>query len=720
MNKNYSGVERKKVQRDLSASELRVRDLWENAPVAYHMVDTEGTITSVNQTEARMLGYAIKELVGKSVFELIPPEQRTDARNRFLKKIAGQQLPRSANRIFVRKDGTKVHVVDDDRLERDAVGGVVGIWSTLVEIHKPNESEEALRTSEERFRGLVEKSGMAIITDDREGNLIYFNDRYAAIFGYSTEEMRTRTIWSTVHPDEVEKLRIYHAGWLEGRDIPARYELKGVRKDGSIIFLDVETVVLRDGIRPVGTHSYMWDITERKRAEDKRRESDERLRSIAEHSHDGILILDDAFQIIYANSESAGISGYAPEELVGQNFAGFIDDESRELVSELYLRRQRGEKVPPRYEFNIIRKDGKKRRLEISSSVVAGAGGKVETIAQLRDVTEQKKAEEELRASEEKFRILFEYAPDCYYLTDIKGDLIYANKAAEKMFGYKREELIGKSLLDKSIMSSGQIAKAVSLLAKNALGCPTGPEEFALQRKDGSEISVEILAYPVKMNGETMILGIARDVTERRKVKEQLEESYRRLQKSSDTIIQAVSLTIDMRDPYTSDHQRRVAQLAPAIAAEMNFSPDQIESIRVASLIHDMGKFAVPAEILSKPGRLDETELQLIREHPKTGFDILSKIDLPGTIAQIVYQHHERMNGTGYPRGLAGENILPEARVLAVAEALEAMTSYRPYRPALGVDKALQEITQAKGVLFDPEVVEACLRVFVINKFEFK
>jgi PAS domain S-box-containing protein/putative nucleotidyltransferase with HDIG domain len=288
------------------------------------------------------------------------------------------------------------------------------------------------------------------------------------------------------------------------------------------------------------------------------------------------------------------------------------------------------------------------------------------------------------------------------------------------MFGYKREELIGTNLLDTSIMTDGQIAKAVSLLAKNALGCPTGPEEFNLQRKDGSDISVEILAYPVEMNGETMILGIARDVTERRKAKEQLEESYRRLQRSSDGIIQAVSLTVDMRDPYTSDHQRRVAQLAPAIAAEMGFSPDQIESIRVASLIHDMGKFAVPAEILSKPGRLDDTELQLIREHPKTGFDILSKIDLPGTIAQIVYQHHERMNGSGYPRGLAGENILPEARVLAVAEAVEAMTSHRPYRPALAVDQALQEIRQAKGILFDPEVVEACLRVIVINKFEFK
>lgn len=322
--------------------------------------------------------------------------------------------------------------------------------------------------------------------------------------------------------------------------------------------------------------------------------------------------------------------------------------------------------------------------------------------------------------SEELFRILFEYAPDAYYLCDVKGTFIDGNRAAEALSGYRKEELIGKSFVKLHMIPRASLRKAISLLVKNALGQPTGPDEFALHRKDGGILYAEIRTYPVTIGGRTVILGIARDVTERKKTEEKLRETLQRLRKSMDAIIQAVSLTIDMRDPYTSDHQRRVAQLAPAIAAEMNFSPDQIEWIRVASLIHDMGKFAVPAEILSKPGRLDEAELQLIREHPKTGFDILSKIDLPGTIAQIVYQHHERMNGTGYPRGLAGQDILPEARVLAVAEAVEAMASYRPYRPALGIEEALGEITRAKGILFDRDVVEACLKVFVIKKFEFK
>jgi len=180
----------------------------------------------------------------------------------------------------------------------------------------------------------------------------------------------------------------------------------------------------------------------------------------------------------------------------------------------------------------------------------------------------------------------------------------------------------------------------------------------------------------------------------------------------------AIASLIDMRDPYTSGHQQRVADLAQAIAVEMKLSPDDVDILHIASLIHDLGKISVPSEILTKPGRLEDEELQLIREHPATGYAILKSIDLPDRVAQIVYQHHERMDGSGYPNGLAGREILLEARILSVAETVDAMLSHRPYRPALTLKTALEEIDRQKGRTYDPRVVKACLGLFKHNRFK--
>ena len=184
--------------------------------------------------------------------------------------------------------------------------------------------------------------------------------------------------------------------------------------------------------------------------------------------------------------------------------------------------------------------------------------------------------------------------------------------------------------------------------------------------------------------------------------------------------IEALAHATEIRDPYTAGHQMRVAELASAIAEELRLPAETLESIQVSSMVHDIGKLGVPAEILSKPSRLSETEYHLIQEHVQTAYDILRPIEFPWPIAQIVLQHHERMDGSGYPNGLKGEEILLEARMLAVADVVEAMSSHRPYRPALGIDKALEEITKNKGRLYDPKVVDACLKLFAGGRFTFE
>jgi putative nucleotidyltransferase with HDIG domain len=211
-----------------------------------------------------------------------------------------------------------------------------------------------------------------------------------------------------------------------------------------------------------------------------------------------------------------------------------------------------------------------------------------------------------------------------------------------------------------------------------------------------------------------------RELAERKRAEEGLRQSYGQLQRTLEGTVNVLVSTIEMKDPYTAGHQRRVAELACAIANKMGLSEEPVEGIRMAGLIHDIGKITVPAEILSKPGQLNELEWGMIKAHPQIGYNILRPIEFPWPVADIVLQHHERVDGSGYPQGLASDEIMPEAKILAVADVVEAMASHRPYRPTRGIDTALEEILQNKGILYDPEVVDVCLKVFTEDRFKFE
>lgn len=216
-----------------------------------------------------------------------------------------------------------------------------------------------------------------------------------------------------------------------------------------------------------------------------------------------------------------------------------------------------------------------------------------------------------------------------------------------------------------------------------------------------------------------MILLAIEDITERRRLEKERQQYIEKLQRMVDGVIDAIVFMVEVRDPYTAGHQRRVAELACAIAQELGLSEEKVEAIRFAAILHDIGKIAVPAEILSKPGKLDEIEMEHIKVHPQYGCDILRRIELPQLVYPIVLQHHERMNGSGYPNGLSDGDIILEARILAVADVVEAMSSHRPYRAALGIDKALEEIKEKKNILYDADVVDACLKLFTQKGFKF-
>lgn len=324
------------------------------------------------------------------------------------------------------------------------------------------------------------------------------------------------------------------------------------------------------------------------------------------------------------------------------------------------------------------------------------------------DISDIKKAEEKIRESEERYRSLFENSLDGIYRTTLGGKYIDANPALVKMLGYgSKDELLA---ID--------IPTQLYVRKENRLGPNKRNRIFEtqLKKKDGSVITVEISSRVIYKGGKPVYYeGIVRDITERKIAEKKLKESYQKLQKALSDIINTLASIIEFRDPYTSVHQKRVATIATAIAEELGLDRDKIESVKIAALIHDIGKINIPASILARPGKLSEIEYDMIKTHSQLGYDIISRIESPWPLADIILQHHERIDGSGYPKSLKDKDIILEAKILAVADVVEAMASHRPYRRALGMKKALEEINKGKGKLYDPKVVDACIKL-VKNK----
>jgi len=257
------------------------------------------------------------------------------------------------------------------------------------------------------------------------------------------------------------------------------------------------------------------------------------------------------------------------------------------------------------------------------------------------------------------------------------------------------------------------------VIATNKNGAITFMNPLA---KKGKKTPIDPRLEPIKDDGGNITGAVLAftDVTARKMAKEELKRSFEQQKIAMEGTVRAIAYTIETRDPYTAGHQRRVTKLACMIGEEMGLSKDQIEGLRMSGELHDIGKIHVPAEILSKPGQISEAEYTIIKTHPQVGHDILKTIEFPWPVARIVLQHHERIDGSGYPLGLKGKDILLEAKILAVADVIEAMATHRPYRPALSIEESLREISKNRGTLYDSKVVDTCLRIFKEKKFKFE
>jgi len=294
--------------------------------------------------------------------------------------------------------------------------------------------------------------------------------------------------------------------------------------------------------------------------------------------------------------------------------------------------------------------------------------------------------------------------------------VLWANEKAQDLFG---QDMVGKQCYDVYSSAAWLCNKHSDCLIKKALfENNTKEHEVKLVAEDGTEKSLLGKAQVVSRDKDGTPLTIAmiyKETTEHKLVKEELEESMQKLEKNLRDTIKAISRTLESRDPYTAGHQQRTMIIAKDIARSMGLNKEQITGISMAGAVHDLGKICIPASILSKPGKITKTEFSLIKAHPETGYSILKDIDFNSPVAEAVLQHHERLDGSGYPFGLAGDAILIESRVVGVADVIEAIASPRPYRCGLGIGTAMDEIKKNKGKLYDPAVVDAALGLFSNN-----
>ena len=432
-------------------------------------------------------------------------------------------------------------------------------------------------------------------------------------------------------------------------------------------------------------------------------ESAARYKSLFDYHPDAVYSFDRTGCFTSVNDSVVYLSGYSREELLEITFDILVAPEYLQSTKQYFMKALAGE--PQNYESVIIKKNGQRVFLNVANVPIIVKGEVVGVYGIAKDITANKVAEETLKETTEKYRQLFDLESDAIFLIDnATGKILEVNMAASSLYGYTHDELLKMTHTDLSAEPSE--TRRVTLEGQVCV-----PIRWH-RKKDGTVFPVEITARHFVWSGSSVHIAAIRDITERKRIEEELLQSFANLRKALSGTIQAISLAVETRDPYTAGHQRRVADLARSIATAMDLRKDQIEGVRIASTIHDIGKIAIPAEILSKPTKLTEVEFSLIKIHPRAGYDILKDIEFPWPIARIILEHHERMDGSGYPNGLTGKDLLIESKILSVADSVEAIASHRPYRPALGVDKALEEIEGYKGTLYDPAVVDACQRLF--------
>ena len=565
--------------------------------------------------------------------------------------------------------------------------------------------------SSEFFEKVFDTTLVATIVLDLEsGAIVRVNPAACALYGYDCTEMEQLGVMDlSAEPEETRR-----ALKLRETYVPLRVQR---RKDGTTFPTEITASEFVVGVQGVRV-AHIRDLTESLATQSRLAASEAKFSIAFRTSPDAVNInraTDGLF--VEVNEGFTALTGYTAQDVEGRTsneIALWADPSAREALA-MALRSG----AVRDFEADFRHKEGGVRRGLMSARMIT-VGDEPCILSVTRDISERvaaQAAQAALDASEPKFATAFRTSPYAINITRMTdGRYIDVNDGFLAMTGYTRQEVLDRTSIelevwddaaDRDRMVTGLVdAGAVENL------------ETLFRRKDGSTLVGLMSARVMDIDGEACVLTVTRDISEGKLAEEALRTSNARLEGMVRDVAEAMGRIVESRDPYTQGHQERVAELSRLIGAEMGLTASELDTLQMAALVHDVGKLAIPAEILNKPGALSSIEFSLINVHSEKGYEILKDIDFGAPIAEIVLQHHERMDGSGYPNGLLGNEIYAEARILFVADVVEAMASYRPYRPAVGLEPALAEIS-TKPEKYDADVVSACLILHARGELDF-
>lgn len=822
---------------------------YEKSALNCQSLDEKGHLLEVNPAWLELLGYTDDEVISRWFGDFLTPDAKKLFEERFSRfKIVGEVYGAAFD--MVHKDGHIIKVEVDGKIGYDRKGHFKQTYYTLRDVTKCKQAEEDLRKSEEKYRQLISNIPDIIWTADYNGKIFFVSPNIEKETGYTSEEFYKSGIFGKINPEDTKKVKkAFKELFIKGTMFDVEYRFK--KKDGKWIWVNNRSVSTykRDGV--MYANGISLNITRRKQEEEALQESKNRYSTIIKHSKELYYIHDDQGKINYISPQCEQIFGYSPEEMMVKWTELVTDNPINQKGFKLTKKAlETGEKQKP-YLLEARRKDGKIIIIEIDETPIKDKNGKIIGMTgALIDITIQKQTEDALRESEEQFRMLFEYAPDAYIIIDLKGILIDGNKAAEKLTGYKKEELIGKNFLKLKLLPPDQSVKIAKLLARNVIGKSTYSEEITLIKRDGTSVTMEINTFPINIKGKNLVLGIARDITERKKYEDKIkylsfhdnltglynrtyfeeelarldtdrqlpisivtgdlnrlklindtfgheqgdrllcrsakllenccraddiiarwggdefsillpkttekeaEEFMNRIKKeclktvnnkipisislgfstkvspdqnmqeiikkaddymykhkllelkiTSKSIISIIERAMFERSDETEKHTIRIRELSLSIGHALGLTESSMKELALLASLHDIGKIAIPESILKDKGSLTKGEWKIIKKHSEIGYNIAHASIHLTLLAENILSHHERWDGTGYPRGIKASAIPLASRIVAIVDAYDVMTHDKPYRKAISKTEAVAEIKRCSGTQFDPELV---------------
>jgi PAS domain S-box-containing protein len=707
--------------RDISQSEERYRAIFVQVAAGVVHSNPEGQFLDVNPKFCEISGYSRAEALALDIRRVTHPEdlpKSVEARARMLEGV-GPDHEREVR--LVRKDGTQVWTRATTSLVRGADGRSLHFISLVHDISAQKRAEQERRETELRFRQVTENMREVFwLTDPAKNEILYVSPAYEAIWGRSA-----RAVYSSpqewldaIHPED--RGRVLDAALTKQAAGDYDVEYRIVRPDGEVRWIRDRAVPVHDEERRVvRVAGIAEDITERKRAADDLQESEQRFSRMLQRVELVALMLDRDACITYCNDYLLRLTGWTREEVSGGNwFELFLPSDNREELRGVFASLLADLPVAWHYENEIVTRSGERRRIRWSNTLLRSSSGEVVGTASIgEDITERKRAESELQESEARFRAMIEQSISGTCIIDADRRFAYVNPRLVAILGYESDAAVtGRPVLE--FVAPEDRARVTENMRQRMSGeAQSARYHFQAIRRDGSRVTLGAHGTMGMYGGKRVLIATVQDVTELRRAEEEIERTVAKLRRAVQSTIEVVSAIGELRDPYTHGHEHRVGEIAIAIATEMDLPADRVEGIRVAGYLHDVGKIAVPAEILAKPAKLTSAEFELVKQHAQQSYEILKGVEFPWPVGEAAWQHHERLDGSGYPRGLKAEAIILEARILAVADTVEAMASHRPYRAGLGIEAALAEIERSRGTHFDTAVVDACLRLFRLKGY---